>query len=364
MLKHKLLDIFIVLLIVALGVFFFKLVQGNNELASKVHKQEFQAKIFIEEIGDTKEENNVLFRELNELKDSVDDLGNIAKKSNDLVIKSASAEASASATAEAKIKTKVPRIKQPIYSLTSTQNFLIAGQHKQLTDTIMVAAVNPGDKTITLISLPRDLYINGRKINEYYELYGADSFRENVEKITGLQIHKFVIFNFDGFRTVIDGLGGIDIYVSKAINDYAYPDGSGEYTTYSVSAGSHHMDGLEALKYARSRHSTSDFDRAERQQQIMHAVQERVINFNFLNNLDKIGGLYNAISDATETDISIADIVKFVQDYQYFTIESGNVLSTSNLLYSTYNIKGQYILLPKGDDFGVIKKYVGELLAK
>ncbi len=122
------------------------------------------------------------------------------------------------------------------------------------------------------------------------------------------------------------------------------------------------MDGAEALKYSRSRHSTSDFDRSKRQQQIMKAVHERVINFDFLHHLDAIRALYDAIATNVSTDISFADALEYIEKFQDFTTQSGETLSTGNLLYSTANTRGQYILLPRSGDFVEMQNYIRGLV--
>lgn len=358
--KSRLPDIFIILLIVALGVYFFELVQGTSELAVKFREQQVQARSLIEEIGDAKEENHVLFEKLQESQLEIRDLkksveGEAAQNLEALNIKIIE---SVKLQEESQ---KVPR-RAADKKVIATRNFLIIGQNKGLADSIILAAVDSARRRITLISIPRDLFVNGRKINEYNSLYGSAILKEKVENVTGLSVQKYFVMDFGAFATIIDALGGIDIYVEKPIYDKTFPDGGGGYTAYSIEAGSHHMNGEEALKYARSRSSTSDFDRAFRQQQIVRALQERVVNFDFLNNLDKISAIYNAITGGIDTDITVDNVVQYLQNYQHFAIKAGNVLSTANLLYSTYNISGQYILLPKRGDFKEVQEFIQELI--
>ena len=156
-------------------------------------------------------------------------------------------------------------------------------------------------------------------------------------------------------------MGGIDVYVEKDIYDEQYPDGAGGVTLYAVKTTSYHFSGAEALKYSRSRHSTSDFDRAKRQQKVLKAIQERVINFDFLKNTNGLRAIYEGIFNMVETDISLAEMIEYLARFQSFAVSGDNVLSTADFLNSSMTISGQYILLPKSGNFVKIQKYIREL---
>ena len=113
-------------------------------------------------------------------------------------------------------------------SADNTYDVLILGTNGSLTDTIMVASVNEEKEKISLFSVPRDLYINGRRINEYYHSYGVDTLERMVESVTGLTIDHYVQVDLQGFVEVVDLLGGLDIYVDENIYDGLYPNGKGE----------------------------------------------------------------------------------------------------------------------------------------
>lgn len=348
--KSKLLDLFLLLLALSLGVFFFKLVSGNIELGQKVTQQESQASILIDEIGETKQANQTLYEKLQKAEEKI---GNLQTS-----ISAGPIGASPPALSE---PAKIPRpVKLPL--LPNTKNFLLVGHNKRLADTIMLAAVNEEKSKITLVSIPRDLVVNGRKINEYLSLFSAKKLKEKIEEVAGLQIHGYAIIDFAAFETIVDTLGGVDIYVPAAIYDPLYPDGQGNYTLYSISAGSHHLNGAEALKYARSRHSTSDFDRAKRQQQILKAIQERILNFDILNRLDEVKGIFDALAQSFETNLGFFEMVDMAMKYGHFTLDGDHVISTENFLSSGTNIAGQYILLPRGGNFGKVQKWVREVI--
>ncbi len=157
-------------------------------------------------------------------------------------------------------------------------------------------------------------------------------------------------------------IGGIEIEVKKSLNDYSYPGPDNSYTTVSFEAGLQTMDGNTALKYARSRKSTSDFDRSLRQQQIIAAVKDKALKMDLLSKLDLATKIYAKISTNMDTDINLFDALGYLQSYKDYGVNGGNVISTSNYLYSTTNAKGQYILLPKGDSYLEIKKYFSDLI--
>ena len=154
MLKHKILDFALFILIVAAGVFFFRFVRGNIALEQKVQQQALQANSLIEEVGQTKEENRILYEKFQQAQVQLDSLKN---KTGEFVAETAPAPSVEEIS-------KVPRPKI-LPELPQTTNFLVVGQHKKLADTIMIAAANTASQKITLISLPRDLVVNGRKVN-------------------------------------------------------------------------------------------------------------------------------------------------------------------------------------------------------
>lgn len=241
-------------------------------------------------------------------------------------------------------------------------NVLVIGQNHKLTDSIIIASIDQSNQKVTLISIPRDLYANGRKINELYEMYGIENLEQAIPKITGLNIDKYVIFDFEAFTNIIDDLGGVDINVEKNIKDYSYPNGKGGYKTVSFKKGTQTMNGKTALEYARSRHSTSDFDRSKRQQQIIQAIVEKTKSVHLADRLDLALKIYQKISDNIDTDINFFEALGYYSNYKNFVVKADNVLTTSDYLYSTIGSGGQYILLPKVKNFVAVQQHVAEIL--
>ncbi len=243
-----------------------------------------------------------------------------------------------------------------------TFDILVLGTNGAHTDTIIVASINEEKKKISLFSIPRDLYINGRRINEYYTYYGVEQLGRMVTEVTGLEMDHYVQVDLQGFVDIVDILGGLDIYVSESIYDGLYPNGKGGYTAYSIEEGQHHMTGEEALRYARSRKSTSDFDRAERQQTILSALKTKVVQLDSVMEMKELTQLFQTVMTSTTTDIDLLDAVGYYYDYQTYDMNTGFVLTSGNYLYSMINQSGAYILLPDVADFSEVHHVISDLV--
>jgi len=247
-------------------------------------------------------------------------------------------------------------------------NFLIlgtgGGDHDgaDLTDTIIVASLDPEDKLVSMLSIPRDLYVKdstvgNSRINETYwrgKLHyensekGIEYMKTKVEGIVGVPIHYWIKIDFDGFKDLIDALGGIDINVEESIYDPYYPkDGTIEFEPFYISEGLHHLDGETALKYARSRKTTSDFDRAERQQQIIYAVKEKALKTETILSTEKIKSLLNALKANVETNISVKEIMTLGGIAEGFTKD--NILH--RLIHDDPGLCGGLVYPPAREDY-------------
>jgi len=209
-------------------------------------------------------------------------------------------------------------------------NFLVIGtgtdEHDgaHLTDTMIVASLDHNLDVVTMVSIPRDMHLKDNllqvpRINEifYYakehfgsEKEGLDFLIEKIEDLTGLPIHYYVKIDFNGFTEIIDAIGGIDIDVPEAIYDPFYPKAETiSYELFQVSKGLQHMSGDTALKYARSRKTTSDFDRSKRQQQIIYAIKEKTLQTRLILDTDKLKKLLSTINDNIETNLNIREML-------------------------------------------------------
>jgi len=172
------------------------------------------------------------------------------------------------------------------------------GEEVSRTDTIVLAHIDPQTNRVSMLSFPRDLWVNipghgKNKINAAYPIgerqigsgYGPALLKETVGELVGLPIDHFVLINFDGFKTLIDKIAGIYVDVPKALDDPAYP--TDDYRTIKIhfDAGRQLLDGDRALIYARTRHADSDFGRNQRQQQVLMAIFDRVREQGLLSQL-------------------------------------------------------------------------------
>lgn len=193
------------------------------------------------------------------------------------------------------------------------------------TDNMMVVTADLTTGRVGIISLPRDLFVpipgfdRSGKINTAYVVGESNKYpggggalaMRTVSELLGYPIDYYVKLNFDGFVRLVDTLGGIDVEVPKTIHDEEYPTMDYGITTFHIDAGWHHMDGETALKYVRTRHADSDFERARRQQQVLLAIKDRVMEQKLLTSL-KIFDLIDLISSSVEHNIPAGEMLDLV----------------------------------------------------
>ena len=250
-----------------------------------------------------------------------------------------------------------------------------------LTDTMIVVSINYEEKKVGMISIPRDLWapIQGfghAKINEAYH-DGENSIKTSggggvlasrtVENILGIPIHYYVSMDFEGFEKIVDTVGGVDIYVEKEIYDPYFPaPNMVAYQPFRISAGLHHMDGELALKYARSRKTTSDFDRSRRQMQVMAAVREKLLSLDILANPKKIADLLNILGDNLRTNMQPSEIRSLLDVTK--TLDMTNIINkvldttSDGLLLASQDSRGYFVYPRKGiDNFSEIQNLARNL---
>jgi LCP family protein required for cell wall assembly len=190
-------------------------------------------------------------------------------------------------------------------------------------DTMIIATVDPKTMTAGAISIPRDLYVEvpgygDQRVNMAHFLGDAYDYpgggpalaMKTIEYNLGIPIHYYVRVNFQGFRDVINYLGGITIDVEQEIWDYRYPDGQYGYTTVHIPAGRQLMNGRMALQYARTRHGGTDFDRLRRQQQVIMAVRDKALR---LDLLPKIPTLASTMGYTVKTSLQVGEVITLGQ---------------------------------------------------
>lgn len=238
-----------------------------------------------------------------------------------------------------------------------------------LTDTMMVVSIKTDEGKAAIFSIPRDLYVRipqhnkMEKINYAYA-YGMKTLGSGMEmsaltvqRVAGIPIDHVVVINFDAFRKLIDAVGGVDVYVPADFRESS----QWGYEFY-VPKGMNHMDGETALYYSRSRYSTSDFDRARRQQDVLMALGAKVMSIGIIANPIKFNTMLNTLSEGITTDIdfiTMLNLSRYIKLIKQDAAVSRFVFDVSDAgLLVSGNANGAYILSPRigMENFTEIKK--------
>jgi len=287
-------------------------------------------------------------------------------------------------------------IQDPRSSLQSTSgqtNILLLGMggvgHEagDLTDSILFISLNLNNSTASVIPIPRDIWIASMeaKINTAYH-YGNERrsggglalAKSAVAETLGVPVHYAVALDFGGFVKAIDSVGGIDVIIDRTFDDYKYPipgketalPESDRYEHLHFEAGSMHMDGATALKFARSRHALgdegTDFARGSRQAKIIATFKNKVLSPDTLLSSTKFNDLKNSLFTSIDTDVStIAQSALFKVILALGNQNNVSNISIQDYLYTPKNLKpyaGQWVLLPN-PSLDKLHEYVAQKLA-
>jgi len=289
------------------------------------------------------------------------------------------------------ISTQSPLSTQTSYMGTGDRvNLLVMGfggsghDGAYLTDSMVVMSLLPQSHHTTLISVPRDLWVqippgSGQyhKINAAYE-YGSNNNAKpadggnaaaaKVSLVTGLDVKYWLTINFQGFREFIDSIGGIDVYVpdSFTANYPANDDPSinPNWIKVHFSKGMQHMNGETAIRYARARYvldnpaEGSDFARSARQQIMIKAALSKVKQ---MSTWPSLYNALNALQHTIYTNMSLADLMQFALKMDLTNAHRVG-LSNQNVLASGTAPDGEYILKPASGNWQAIVDYVKQQL--
>jgi LCP family protein required for cell wall assembly len=258
-----------------------------------------------------------------------------------------------------------------------TINFLLIGSDASAdrryarTDSIIVASINPEIPSVSMLSIPRDTHVRipgfgEDRINTAFERGyqseypgGGPRFLALVlRKNFGIHIDHFVRIDFQGFIKAIDTLGGIEVLAECELHDtFPDPQNPRRGIDLDVYPGRVSLTGQQALWYSRSRWSTSDFDRARRQQKVLRAVLRKARQSDLLQNAI---GLYGDFRDNVETSVGIGDLTSLVDIARRLDdITIKNRVITFPVVKSVTRADGAMVLQPQSD----ILAYVAEALA-
>ena len=245
-----------------------------------------------------------------------------------------------------------------------------------LTDTMILAQIRPKTSEVAFVSVPRDMLaqlpnnLGERKINAVFsEGYVKTKdwneagrwARQAVERLSGQTIPYFAVIDFKGFEKAVDEVGGVKINVDQTFDDYSYPIAGKEdapleadrYEHLHFDAGETSMDGNTALKYARSRHAAgpegSDFARSLRQQKVIKAVKDKILDLNLFGDANTVNNLLGIFADNFHTNLSPGEIFRLYdlgKEHNAQTFLSLSLDPDTGLLCATSHETAGYILVP------------------
>ncbi len=258
--------------------------------------------------------------------------------------------------------TFTPKPAFPVTIPADYLNIVLLGSDKRpgsgawRTDSMIIVSVDMAHNVVRLLSIPRDLwvYIPGHGYNRvntadlWGELArkgtGPERVKQTIHHNLGIPIHYYVRVDFKGFMKIIDTVGGIDVDV-----DCPLPD-------IKLSAGMHHFSGQQALRYARSRYSTNDFDRGRRQRKVLMALWDQALT---LDIIPKLPGLWWTMANSFQTDLTLDQVINLA--YVGAQLEPQRILSRAigpRHVQSWMTPQGAAVLLPRHDEIkAMLERY-------
>lgn len=238
-----------------------------------------------------------------------------------------------------------------------------------LTDTMMLISLDPISQRIGILSIPRDLYVDIPGFSQLQRINTAMALGENtqpgsgpqlamqtVQYNLGIRVHDYILVDFKAVIDLVDAIGGIDVSIDYTINDTAYPDMNYGYDPFYLPAGSHHLMGYDALRFARTRHGDSDINRAERQQMVIYAVRDRILDLNMLPAMIiQAPSLLNTWEDNVYTGMSLEQMIKLawtVKDIPLENMRTGVIGFEYTANYTTP--RGEAVLIPNRSSLGAL----------
>ncbi len=291
-----------------------------------------------------------------------------------------------------------------------------------LADTIMVASIKPLENKIAFLSIPRDLYVENpskgykTKINAVYaygeengKKQGSEDMKKVVSDIVGMPVEYSLVINFKGFTDLVNAIGGVEVDLKKPFEEamqfneekvcdpYVFTKSTGNFEIkkrtktdgrvqivaqyplctnpntecggdFKLPAGVQTLTGDQALCYARARKTSSDFERAKRQQYVIQKIKDKALSIGTLTDFEKINGILNSLGDNVKTDLQGWEM-KRLYDLQG-KLQSPQVLqhvlenSEEGLLYTPQSTpETGYILAPIGDNYDRIRELFKNIFA-
>jgi polyisoprenyl-teichoic acid--peptidoglycan teichoic acid transferase len=255
-----------------------------------------------------------------------------------------------------------------------------------LTDTILLASIDPVNNTTALLSIPRDLWVkipgNGyQKINAAYAYGkqqstskktqgqmqdGLNLLDKTLSPILGIPIHYHAIIDFSAFKQAVDTVGGVDVNAPEELYDPTIA-WENAYNPVIAAKGMQHMNGAKALLYSKSRETSSDFARGERQRLVLVALKEKILTLGTFSNPVKVSGLLSSLGSNVYTDFTLSDISRLYEiigQIPSSQIASLDMVTPPHNLLTTGNINGLSVVEPRAGlfEYDAIQNYVRNAL--
>ncbi len=259
-----------------------------------------------------------------------------------------------------------------------------------LTDTIILASIDPIAKEASLLSIPRDLYVpvknaGSMKVNAAFatgknnylatqriisdqtvkqaEQAGFELLENTLETTLGVPIHYHLMVDFSGFEQAVNTVGGVTINAPDSVSEHMRIKGQDYFL--DVKPGWQDMNGFKALAYSRSRYTSprGDFDRSERQRIIITALKDKILSAGTFSNPQKISGLLDTFGNHLQTNFSIGDLQRLYEISKEIAsdkISSIGLADPPNNYVKTDNIGGLSVVVPTAgiSDFKPIQSYI------
>ena len=240
---------------------------------------------------------------------------------------------------------------------------------KARSDVNILAVVNPATKRVALINTPRDYYVDlaGTSSKDkltHAGMYGVETSMATLGNLYGVNVEHYIRINFAGFISIIDAVGGVDVYSDQAFTSVGSP---GYYDPTTFAEGWNHLDGKSALAFARERHAfaSGDIQRGIKQMKVIDAMLNKLKSPTVLMSFSK---LMDAVSDCFVTSLSQEQISALVRmqlsDLANWDIQSYSVTGSSGKSSQCYSAKGQslYVMKPDENSVAQAKELIASVL--
>ncbi len=241
------------------------------------------------------------------------------------------------------------------------------------TDSLMILSIDPVSNGIGILSIPRDLlvsvpgYAKRQKINTVLPSgesqrygYGPTLLQQTVQSNFGMFVHNYILMDFQALIDIVDIIDGIEITIDYTLDDPKYPDMNYGFDPLYIPAGTHTLNGYNALRFARTRHGNNDMRRAERQQLVLYAIRDRILSYDMIPRLIlQAPQLWSTFSDNLYTGLELSQVIQlalFVKDIELDSISTG--VMNYNYVEDYTTEDGLFALIPNQGQIGYLMRQV------